>query len=39
MTTYIVALALVCGIAAGTSHCDHAKSHKPGGQVAAPAAR
>jgi hypothetical protein len=39
MTKYIVALAIVCGIAAGTSHCDHAKSHKPGGQVAAPAGR
>jgi hypothetical protein len=39
MTKYIVALAIVCGIAAGTSHCDHAKSHKLGGQVAVPAGR
>ena len=39
MFKYIAALAIVCGIAAGTSHCDHAKSHGHGGQIAAPAGR
>ena len=33
MFKYIAALAIVCGIAAGTSHCDHAKGHGHGGHT------
>jgi hypothetical protein len=39
MLKYVLALAIVLGIAAENSHCDHAKAHGHGGKVAAPSGR